>query len=62
MVWIMGADDLGDIDNRIKPVLDVLKGRAYADDRQVKQLHVYQLETARPRGEIQITITRLEAR
>lgn len=59
LVWRLGADQRGDIDNRIKSVLDVLKGRAYQDDRQVRRLHVYAEETADSHSLILVTITLL---
>ncbi|MBA3837136.1 MAG: hypothetical protein C0499_05710 [Zymomonas sp.] len=45
----------GDLDNRIKQVLDALRGHAYADDAQVVELHAYRFEdAARPRVEITV--------
>lgn len=45
----------GDVDNRTKPVLDVLQGVAYANDRQVIGLHVFNfLSRKRPRAEVEV--------
>lgn len=51
----------GDLDNRVKIVLDCLKGFAYGDDAQVVELHAYRHEDkADPRVEIEITHHREE--
>lgn len=45
----------GDLDNRIKCVLDALNGTAYQDDRQVAEIHAYRFDDKeRPRVEITI--------
>lgn len=62
LVWLLGPGERGDLDNRIKPVLDVLKGRAYQDDRQVAELHVYAEPSGRPHGSMHVTITRMRDR
>lgn len=46
----------GDLDNRIKQVLDALRGVAYQDDSQVVELHAYREDDARfPRLHLVIT-------
>jgi Holliday junction resolvase RusA-like endonuclease len=48
-------DGRGDLDNRAKQLLDGIKGRAFADDSQVWELHmVRHLDRGRPRVEIQV--------
>ncbi len=43
----------GDLDNRIKVLLDALQGIAYADDAQVRELHCYLADdSANPRVEV----------
>ena len=45
----------GDLDNRIKVVLDVLRGLAYHDDKQVVELHAWRYEDKKaPRVEVEI--------
>lgn len=45
----------GDLDNRIKVVLDVLRGLAYVDDKQVVELHAWRYDDkAYPRVEVTI--------
>jgi crossover junction endodeoxyribonuclease RusA len=45
----------GDLDNRIKVLLDALQGIAYADDKQVTELHAYRFDDAKnPRVEVEI--------
>jgi crossover junction endodeoxyribonuclease RusA len=45
----------GDLDNRIKVLLDALSGIAYRDDSQVVELHAYRLDDKdHPRVEVQV--------
>lgn len=45
----------GDLDNRIKILLDALQGRAFADDSQVAEIHAWRFEDKhRPRVEVEI--------
>jgi crossover junction endodeoxyribonuclease RusA len=45
----------GDLDNRIKVLLDALNGIAYRDDSQVVELHAYRLDDKdHPRVEVQV--------
>lgn len=45
----------GDLDNRIKVVLDVLRGLAYVDDKQVVELHAWRYDDkADPRVEVEV--------
>ena len=37
----------GDLDNRLKVVLDALRGLVYEDDRQVVELHAWRMEAPR---------------
>lgn len=55
LAWYRGRRS-GDLDNRVKVVLDVLRGLAYHDDKQVVELHAYRHDDKRnPRVEITIT-------
>lgn len=46
---------VGDIDNPLKPLLDALNGRAWADDSQIVELHVSRRDDKqRPRVEVSI--------
>lgn len=47
----------GDLDNMLKGMLDVMgKGRVYADDSQIVELHAYRHDDkARPRVELEVT-------
>lgn len=48
-----------DIDGRIKPVLDVLQGKVYKNDKQVKRLEVYTIiDRAHP--EIDIVVREIK--
>lgn len=45
----------GDLDNRLKCLLDALKGVAFLDDKQVVELHAFRRDDGRnPRVEVQI--------
>lgn len=59
IVWTRGRKS-GDLDNRIKPVLDALKGLAFTDDKQVVELHAYRRDKAKLAG-VQVVITQLAA-
>lgn len=46
---------VGDLDGRIKVLLDALQGVAYHDDKQVVELHAFRYEDkAHPRVEVQV--------
>lgn len=46
----------GDLDNRLKQLLDALRERVYADDSQVVELHAYRADDKEnPRCEVLIT-------
>jgi len=50
------AQKSGDLDNRIKVILDSLKGIAWEDDSQVTELHAYRYDDkTNPRVEVEIT-------
>ena len=50
------AQKSGDLDNRIKVILDSLKGVAWEDDSQVTELHAYRYDDkTNPRVEVEIT-------
>lgn len=50
------ARKAGDLDNRLKIVLDALNGIAYADDKQIVELHAYRADDkANPRVEISLS-------
>lgn len=45
----------GDLDNRIKILLDALQGSAYMDDRQIVEIHARRFEDKKnPRVEVRI--------
>ena len=45
----------GDLDNRLKPVLDALQGVAYSDDRQIVAINaVRQIDKDSPRVEVAV--------
>lgn len=45
----------GDLDNRIKILLDALQGHAYTDDKQVKEIHARLFDDKQnPRVEVRI--------
>jgi Holliday junction resolvase RusA-like endonuclease len=45
----------GDLDNRLKPLLDSLRGIAYVDDKQVVELHALRLDdAANPRAVVTV--------
>lgn len=46
----------GDLDNRIKQVLDALQGLAYDDDKHITEIHAYRLDDAEaPRMTVTLT-------
>jgi crossover junction endodeoxyribonuclease RusA len=46
---------IGDLDNRLKPVLDSLNGTAWVDDSQVVELHAFRFDDKEsPRVEVEI--------
>lgn len=49
------ARKAGDLDNRIKPLLDALQGVAFMDDKQVVQIHAFRFDDKdNPRVEVVI--------
>lgn len=45
----------GDLDNKLKVLIDALKGIAYADDKQITELHAYRFDDpSNPRVEVEI--------
>lgn len=46
----------GDLDNRLKVVIDALNGVAYGDDKQIIELHAFRHDDKQnPRVEIEVT-------
>jgi crossover junction endodeoxyribonuclease RusA len=46
----------GDLDNKIKVLLDAMQGIAYIDDNQITEMHAYRFEDkGNPRVEVEIT-------
>ena len=46
----------GDLDNRIKPLLDALQGVAFYDDKQIVEIHAFRFDDKHnPRVEVMIT-------
>lgn len=56
--WYRGRR-AGDLDNRVKQLLDSLCGVAYADDRQVVELHAYRADDPR-RPRVEVTVGPVE--
>lgn len=49
---------IGDLDNVLKGLLDALRGVAYADDKQVVEIHARRLDdAANPRVEVTVEAT-----
>lgn len=47
----------GDLDNRLKCLLDSLRGVVFADDKQVVEIHAFRFEDPkRPRVEVEIKV------
>ena len=45
----------GDLDNRLKVLIDALRGIAYADDKQIVEIHARRFEDkTNPRAEVRI--------
>ncbi len=42
LTWYRPRTSRGDLDNRLKILLDSLQGALYANDRQIRELHVYE--------------------
>jgi len=52
--WYRAAK-MGDLDNRLKVLLDALNGTAYGDDSQIVELHAYRAEDKKnPRVEVTV--------
>ncbi len=51
--WRRGRKS-GDLDNRIKQVLDALQGLAYTDDKQITEIHAYRSDAPKNGG---LTVT-----
>ena len=51
--WYRGIKS-GDVDNRLKPVLDSLQGHAYTNDKQIIELHAYRHDR---KGNPGVTVT-----
>lgn len=56
LIWTRGRKS-GDLDNRIKPLLDALKGLAFTDDKQVVEIHAYRRDGQS--AEVSVTISGL---
>ena len=54
-VHIFRPQRSGDLDNRLKVLLDSLQGVIYADDKQITELHAFRFEDKKnPRVEVEI--------
>lgn len=51
----------GDLDNRLKPLLDALQGAAYQNDSQVARIEMVRDDSCPKEGRMDVTITALEA-
>lgn len=47
-LWWRPSSRRGDLDNRLKVILDALQGALYENDRQVVELHAYRLDATKP--------------
>lgn len=47
--WYRGRKS-GDLDNRLKQLLDALRGWAYTDDSQIVEIHAYRYDRANDAG------------
>lgn len=56
---IYRARRAGDLDNRIKPLLDALQGVAFMDDKQVIEIHAFRYED-KENPRVEVTIEDLE--
>jgi len=55
-VYIYRPRASGDLDNRLKALLDALNGLVWEDDRQVVEIHAYRAEDkANPRAEVVVS-------
>lgn len=59
LTWYRGRRS-GDLDNRIKQVLDSLQGIAYTNDAQIVELHAYRQDAPR-HGRLEVTVYALRA-
>jgi len=57
--WFRAAH-MGDLDNRLKVALDSLNGVAWADDRQIVELHAYRAED-KAHARLEVTVTEVAA-
>ena len=49
----------GDLDNRLKVILDALQGTAYENDSQIAEIHAFREEDkAKPRVELEVGVIR----
>ena len=53
LTWYRGRR-AGDLDNRLKQVLDALQGLCYVDDKQIVELHAHRKDAPR-RGRLEVT-------
>ena len=60
-VWVYRERRSGDLDNRLKILLDALQGVFYANDSQVRELHAYLADDChQPRVEVEVKSQRPE--
>lgn len=50
----------GDLDNRLKCLLDALKGVTFGDDKQVKEIHAKRVDDAVEKGTMRVTVVRCD--
>lgn len=62
ITWYRSSPRDGDTDNRVKQALDVLQGRAYLNDAQVRRHHVERNDSEPTRPRLRITIEDLSQR
>jgi Holliday junction resolvase RusA-like endonuclease len=61
IVWYRASKQDGDVDNRLKLVLDCLTGYAYADDRQIQVLTIARTDAEPHAPRFVLTITEAPA-
>ena len=46
----------GDLDNRIKILLDAMKGIAFVDDKQIRRIHAERFDKVEPVGTMEVCV------
>lgn len=57
-VWFFRPRRAGDVDGRLKPLLDALQGIAYVNDSQLVEIHAYNgHDPDNPRVEVEVVVS-----